>query len=176
MLTMETVQAVLANDPKPESTNYRNAWATVAARLARTNDPVKADYLLSLQAKMREIGEPRLPATMSREQSIQAAQAANEARVVGRCKAQILGRIAAAQFQRTSVSDRKPWMFEAALQLIEENRASVHSHREEFPERGFQPATGARKVKTLILSPYDAQYGRPSPWTSRRKQAEEERI
>jgi hypothetical protein len=176
MLTLSTVEAVLDNDPDPASVNYRNAWSTVGARLACTTDPVKSDYLLSLQARMREIGEPRKAPTMSREDSIAAAQAANEARVVGRCKAQILGRIASATFQRTNVSDRKPWMFEAALQLIEEGKASVHSFREEFPERGFVPATGARKYKYLILSPYDPEYGRPCPWTSRKKQAEGERI
>lgn len=174
MVTMGTVEAVLANDPRPDSVEYRNVWSTVAARLRLTNDPVKAEYLLSLQARMREIGEPRRPEAMSREASLQAAQAANEARVVGRCKAQILGRIAAATFQRTNVSDRKPWMFEAALQLVEESQASVHSHTEEFPERGFKPASGARKIRTLILSPYDPKYGRPSPWASRKKQAEEE--
>lgn len=176
MVTMGAVEAILANDPKRDSVDYRNAWSTVNARLALTTDPVKSEYLLVLRDRMVAIGMPETPKTMSREESLLAAQKANEARVVGRCKAQILARIASATFQRTNVSDRKPWMFEAALQLIEEGKVSVHSVQEEFPERGFQPATGARKYKYLTLSPHDPEYGRPCPWLSRKKQAEEERI
>lgn len=171
MLTMGTVEAVLANDPKPDSVEYRNAWSTVAARMALTKDPFKTEILQAFKSKMDKIGPPQEPATMSREQALRAAQAANEARVVGRCKAQILARIASATFQRTSVSDRKPWLFEAALQLVEEGKVSIHSHREDFPERGFTPAGGPRKIKTLILCPHDPEYGRPSPWESRQKQA-----
>lgn len=176
MLTLGTVETVLDNNPALDSVDYRNAWATVEARLVRTTDPDKRTHLQALHTRMVEMGEPVLPPAMSREQALAQAQAANEARVVGRCKAQIVGKIASATFQRTTVSDRKPWLFEAALQLIEDRQASMHSFREEFPERGFQPAAGVRKYKHLTLAPYDPWYTTACPWTSKRNQAAEERI
>lgn len=176
MLTLGAVEAVLESQPSLDSVDYRNAWATVEARLARSTDPDKLTLLQDLHTRMIELGEPRKPQPLSREEALAQAQAANEARVVGRCKAQILRKIAAAQYRRTPVTDRKPWMFEAALQLLEDGEASLTQSSEDFPERGFQPASGSRKIKRLVLGPPDPEFSRPCPWMSRKKQAGEDRI
>lgn len=174
MMTLGSVEALLNNNPKPDSADYRNAWATVEARLMLARDPGKVSALQALRGRMEAIGEPQKRAPLTREEVMVRARAAREVAVVTRCKSDITARIAAARWQRIAVTDRKPWLFEAALQMVEAGEVSVHSATENFPERGFAPAGGAVKIKRLELAPPDPEFSRPCPWVSRKKQAEEE--
>lgn len=174
MMTQNSVEALLNSGPDRASKDYANAWSTVRARVARVSDAQKKAIWTTLLARLEGLGEPerRKPATQA--EALLRATEANQARVVGRSRAAILRRIDEAQFKRVVVTDGKPWLFEAALQMIEDGAVSLHSFTHDFAERGPAAVEGRRKIRRLVLAPPDPERGRPCPWMSRKKQAEQE--
>lgn len=174
MISQNKVEAILNAGPDTGSVEYRNAWATVAARLARTSEPSKRAEWIALQSRLDALGAPVQKSPMSRQDALGRAQEANEARSLGRCRASILRQIADAKYQRVMIADGKPWVFEAALQMIEDGTVSMHSCTHDYAERGPAAVEGRRKIRRLILAPHDPAYTRECPWVSRKKQAEAE--
>lgn len=174
MMTKNSVEALLSSGPDRSSTDYANAWSTVRARVGRVTDPEKKTAWIALQDRMAGLGEPLRRKTMSQAEALLQAQSANEARVLGRSRATILRKIDEARYKRALVTDQKPWLFEAALQMVEDGTVSVHQFGEDFAERGPAAVEGRRKIRRLILSPPDPEHSRECPWKSRKKQAEDE--
>lgn len=176
MMTLGAVEALLGEEPRRDSVEYRNAWSTVEARLARTVDPEKRTLLQALYGRLVAIGEPEKPPPVSAEEALARARAVNEARAIGRGKAQIEARIEAAKFGRVMVADSKPFLFEAALQMIEDGEVSFQSSVTHEPTRGTTPEGGRTPVRRVWVGPKWSQSNYTCGWSSRRRQAEETKI
>jgi len=174
MMTQNSVEALLNSGPDPASKEYANAWATVDARLGRTTNQEKRDAWLALQARMAGLGAPLRREPVTQAEALLRAGKAAESRALGRSRATILRRIDEARYKRALVTDQKPWLFEAALQMVEDGIVCLHQFGEDFAERGPDAVEGRRKIRRLILSPPDPEHSRECPWKSRRRQAEDE--
>lgn len=172
MMSTQNIEAFLRReDIDRASVEYRNAWQTVAARIARTADVSKAAGLELLRRRLDEIGPPvkqgRLPASEAFARMV----AANEARAVGRGKELIRGRVQMARFGVVCVSDMKPFLFEAALQMIEDGEFCVQHAETGQTRRGPKPAEPRPNARRVWVAPLDGRPTRSCPWQSRRAQA-----
>lgn len=173
MRVADIERLVEGGEPDRSGVEYRNAWQTVEARIARTADPAKAASLELLRRRLDEIGPPLKRAPMPAEEAFAMMVAANEARAVGRGKARLKTMMANARFQVACVSDMKPFLFEAALQMIEDGEACVQHVEYGQPRRGPKPAVPRPDARWVWIAPADGRPSRNIEWQSRRRQAEE---
>lgn len=177
MLTLSRCRQVAGGAPNVASAEFRSAVATVAARLRITFDPGKREGLEKLQAALLAHGEPVEPRKPSREELSAIRRDASAKGLVARSKASLTRKLISVNSGLVSVSDRKPAVFDAALEMIEDGQAwCVHQVTETVKlDSGDQVARRVTLAATFRPLPSYSMI-RDCEWKSRRRQEEEDRI
>lgn len=172
----------LANNPIDRgSSQFRNALGTVSALLKMCKDPGREQRLLDLQARLLSQGEPLGKPRLSPAEISAIRREASAKALVARSKAALGRRLHKTQSGIISLTDIKPAVFDAALEMIEDGQAHCLQATTEGVYRGPIPKGGRRAKRWLVMAALDARieayHGvRECPWKSARKQAEEGSI
>jgi len=189
MMTVPRCIEVASGAPDVTSPEFRNAVSTMRAR-------IKASKCLGMVAEAEGIlasllahGEPRMPAKRSREELSEIrSKAGADARREG-CKNTLRKRLHNSPQGFFSLTDRKPAVFDAALEMIEDGEATCVYQTEDVVYSGPISEGGRRPVRRVTIARTWASLrgkevsqgvpleGRPCLWRSERRQkAEEGRI
>jgi hypothetical protein len=176
MIPGREIEAMLTTVPDRGSAAYRNAWATVQSRIKSASKPGTIERLRRLEVALRAIGEPLpAPPRIPQTEALARGREANKARAIGRCRAAILRRVETSRWGVASVSTEKPFMWEAALQMVEDGELAFQRFRP-IGGQGPQLADGREKgTRIWLMRPYMGR-GTPCPFQSARSKAREERI
>jgi hypothetical protein len=181
MLKLSVCEEVASKPLDRGSAEFRNAVGTVSALLKLCKDEQREGQLLDLQKRLLAeggpLGKPRLsPAEISAIRREASAKA-----LVARSKAALGRRLFNTQSGIISLTDIKPAVFDAALEMVEDGQAHCLQATTEGIYRGPIPKEGRRAKRWLVLAALDARIEayqgiRECPWKSARRQAEEDSI
>lgn len=171
----------LANGtPDRGSDEFRHAVGTVSALLKMSKDEGRSASLRALQAKLLANGGPLTAPKRSKAELSMIRREASAKALVARSKAALNRRLHDTKSGIISLTDIKPAVFNAALEMIEDGEALCLMTTTQGVYRGPIPKEGRKPKRWLVLAALDARleaYHGPKtcPWKSARKQ-EEERI
>jgi len=172
MLTIEHCRRVAAGTPDTSSGEFRSAVAAVAAWMKNAVDPCARMNLADLHSALLAHGEPVKPRKPTREELSAIRREASARGLVARAKSSLRKRVPASRSGIVNLSDKKPAVFDAALEMIEDGE--IHCTH-------FATSAGSDgEVRSMSVT--WAGYIMPAwatirecPWKSRRQQ-EGERI
>lgn len=181
MIKLERAREIAEGEPDLSSVDFRNAVATARARSrvsASHSSALEAQEILAL---LLAHGEPTAPPKRSPEEISQIRREAGHGARRATCKAALRRKLAERKGGFASVTDRKPAVFDAALEMIEDGEVSCIFQTVQTVYQGPISEGGRVPVRTITVALPDARMPcdakpRECQWKSRRRQAEEDRI
>jgi len=170
MLTIDHCRRVAAGTPDPSSGEFRSAVAAVSAWLRNALDPAKRADLQNLHEALLAHGGPVKPRKPSREELSAIRREASARGLVARARGGLMRKLESSRSGFVSAAEKKPAVFDAALELIEDGEAHCVHYATESGSEGEH-----RKlviVSSRFVMPPNA-LARECPWKSKRRQAEE---
>lgn len=188
MMTVPRCIEVARGEPDVTSTAFRNAVSTMRARIKASHDPGLIAEAEAILASLLAHGEPQMPAKRSPEEIAEVRRAAGHEARRASCKAALRRKLQAAPQGFVSVTDRKPAVFDAALEMIEDGEVSCVYQTVQDVYSGPLTDGARRPVRRIsVAMPWARLRGKEvgadvkldatqCQWMSARRQKQEEAI
>lgn len=185
MINMARAREIAEGQPDVSSLEFRNAVATARARSKACKTARLLDEARDVLRLLLAHGEPQQPPKMTAEELSQVRREAGHGARRATCKNALRRRLADARSGYLSVTDRKPAVFDAALEMIEDGEVTCVYQYVQTVYAGPISEGGRVPVRRVTIAlpdarlPMDAQ-ARQCQWKSireqRRLEGEEQRI
>jgi hypothetical protein len=186
MMTVPRCIEVARGNPDVTSSEFRNAVSTMNARIKASKCPGLIAEAEGILSALLAHGEPQMPAKKSAEEIADIRREAGRESRMASCKNALRRKLDYAKNGFVSVTDRKPTVFEAALEMVEDEEVTCVYHTVDQVYSGPISEGGRRPVKRVTIARPMAQMRgkemskgmkltpRPCPWRSERRQKAEE--
>lgn len=173
MLKIDHCRRVAAGQPDVSSAEFRNAVTTMSARLKVAKSVEMQDEAKIVLASLLAHGSPVQPRRLTQEEISTIRREASAKGLVARCKASLMRKLGDSRHGYMSVTDRKLSVFDAALEMIEDDMARCIYQTEGMEDgKMIRRVTIATKWASAPIWTREVE----CRWKSRRRQEEEDRI
>lgn len=188
MMTVQRCMEVAASKPDLSSVEFRNAVSTMNARVKASKCPALIAEAEAIRASLLAHGAPQAPPKLTPEERAEICRTSGQAARLVSCKAALRRKLDAAPNGFLSVTDRKPTVFDAALELIEDEEVSCVYQTTETVYAGPMGPEGRRAVRRVTIVRPNARptlkairegvrfEPKPCQWASERRQKQEAQI
>lgn len=186
MMTVPRCIEVAQGKPDVTSTEFRNAVSTMNARIKASKCPGLIAEAEGILFSLLAHGEPQMPRKRSPEELSEIRRLAGADARRTACKAALRKRLFDSPQGFFSLTDRKPAVFDAALEMIEDQEVSCVYQTEDTVYSGPLTNGTRRPVRRVTIARHYAELRgedvrdgmklqhRPCKWRSERRQKAEE--
>jgi hypothetical protein len=180
MISLNKCKEIAAGKPDISSAQFRNAVGTMRAMWTRARSQERLDDCIETLNALLAHGEPVQRRKLSKAELSAIRREASAKALVARSRAALAKRLQRNRKGMTTVTDRHPAIFDAALEMIEDGELRCFGAMVENVYPGPEPEGGRPPVRHLTVAAADANvpswaFPRDLDWKSSRKQ-EEQRI